>query len=78
MAGAGRGAGSAERARLSDIVGRFLSATRDTRDVIADAHVPYFGLERDDQSLTPGDNPRIGATRFDDWLCRSFATRDRT
>lgn len=67
-----------ERARISDLVGRFLAATRDTRDVTADAHAPYFGLELNDRSLTPGDNPRIGATRFDDWLSRSFATGDRT
>jgi hypothetical protein len=26
-----------------------------------------------DQSLTPGDNPRIGPTRFEDWLSRSKA-----
>jgi uncharacterized protein YbjT (DUF2867 family) len=67
-----------ERARISDLVGRFLSATRDPREVTADARAPYFGLELNDQSLTPGDNPRIGATRFDDWLSRSFATGDRT
>ena len=24
-----------------------------------------------DQSLIPGDNPRIGPTRFEDWLRRS-------
>jgi hypothetical protein len=26
---------------------------------------------RADQSLTPGDNPRIGPTRFEDWLALS-------
>ena len=67
-----------ERARISDLVGQFLSATRDPREVTADARAPYFGLELNDQSLTPGDNPRIGATRFDDWLSQSFATGDRT
>lgn len=67
-----------ERARISDLVGRFLVATRDTREVTADARAPYFGLELNDRSLTPGDNPRIGATRFDNWLSRSFATGDRT
>jgi len=24
-----------------------------------------------DQSLTPGDNPRLGPTRFADWLSRN-------
>ena len=40
--------------------------------VIADVHARYFGSELNDQSLTPGDNPRIGSTRFDDWLSRSI------
>ena len=28
----------------------------------------YFGLELNDQSLMPGDHPRIDPTRFDAWL----------
>jgi len=24
-----------------------------------------------DQSLTPGDHPRLGPTRFEDWLSRN-------
>jgi hypothetical protein len=39
--------------------------------VTTDAHAPYFGVELNDQSLVPGDNPRIGATRFDDWLSQT-------
>jgi uncharacterized protein YbjT (DUF2867 family) len=31
----------------------------------------YFSTEVNDQSLTPGDNPRVGTTRFDEWLSRS-------
>jgi hypothetical protein len=60
-----------ERAPLSEFVGRFLKAANDPREVVADAHAPYFGLELDDRSLLPGDNPRVGATRFDDWLGQS-------
>ena len=26
----------------------------------------------DDQSLVPGDNPRLGPTRFEDWLSQSI------
>ena len=51
-----------ERLRISEFVGRFLSAKRDPREVTTDVHARYFGVELDDQSLTPGDNPRIGAT----------------
>jgi uncharacterized protein YbjT (DUF2867 family) len=60
-----------ERVRLNELVGRFLSATKDPREVVADTHALYFGLELNDQSLIPGDNPRIGATRFEDWLSQS-------
>jgi hypothetical protein len=35
-----------------------------TRKVTTDARALYFGIELNDQSLTPGNNPRIGPTRF--------------
>ena len=38
--------------------------------MIADVHARYFGVELDDRSLVPGDNPRIAPTRFQDWLGR--------
>jgi uncharacterized protein YbjT (DUF2867 family) len=60
-----------ERAPFSEFVGRFLKATRDSRKVIADRHALYYGYEVNDQTLVPGDNPRIGAMRFDDWLGQS-------
>lgn len=59
-----------ERLRLDELVRRFLSAEQDARHVVTDVHARYFGLELNDQSLTPGDNPRIGPTRFEDWLSR--------
>jgi uncharacterized protein YbjT (DUF2867 family) len=64
-----------ERAPIDELVGRFLRATHDPRTVIADAKAGYFGISVNDQSLTPGDNPRIGATRFDDWLSRTSSQR---
>lgn len=53
---------------LDQLVRRFLSASQDARQVIADAHARYFGAELNDQSLAPGEGPRLGPTRFDDWL----------
>ena len=53
---------------LDELVRRFLSATGDSRPVIADAHARYFGAQVNDSSLTPGDNARIGSTRFERWL----------
>ena len=64
-----------ERLRLDELVRRFLSAKQDARQVVADVHARYFGLELNDQSLTPGDNPRIGPMRFEDWLSRSIPQR---
>ena len=61
-----------ERLPLDEFVRRFLSASRDTRKVVTDVNALYFGVELNDQSLTPGDNPRIGPTRFEDWLKNSI------
>jgi uncharacterized protein YbjT (DUF2867 family) len=62
-----------ERIRLDELVRRYLSAKRDARKVITDVHARYFGIELNDQSLTPGDNPRLGTIRFEDWLRQSQA-----
>jgi uncharacterized protein YbjT (DUF2867 family) len=64
-----------ERLGLDELVRRFLRAKHDARQVVTDVHARYFGIDVNDQSLTPGDNPRIGPTRFDDWLSRSAAER---
>src|SRR5881628_3447135 len=61
-----------EPIRLDELVRRYLSANRDTRKVTTDAQALYFGIKLNDQSLTPGANPRIGPTRFEDWLSRSI------
>jgi uncharacterized protein YbjT (DUF2867 family) len=57
-----------ERVSLAELVQRFLSAKQDARKVITDVHSRYFGAELNDQSLIPGDNPRIGPTSFEAWL----------
>jgi len=58
---------------LDELVRRFLQATKDTRKVVPDIHARYFGDVLNDQSLTPGRNPRLGAIRFEDWLGRQTA-----
>ena len=62
-----------EPIRMDEFVRRFLNATGDARKVVTDAHARYFGAELNDQSLVPSseDNPRLGSTRYDDWLKRS-------
>lgn len=58
---------------FDELVQRVLSAKNDPRRVTADVHASYFGAELDEHSLTPGDNPRIAPTRFEDWLSESTA-----
>jgi uncharacterized protein YbjT (DUF2867 family) len=53
---------------MDALVRRFLEATDDARPVIADARARYFGAALNDSSLVPGDNPRLGFTRFERWL----------
>jgi len=62
-----------ERISLDDLVRRYLQAKGDPRSVAADVHARYFGAELDDRSLTPGENPQIGATSLDMWLRHSTA-----
>jgi uncharacterized protein YbjT (DUF2867 family) len=59
--------------RLDELARRVLSANHDPRRVTADVHARYFGAELDDHSLTPGANPRIAPTHFEDWLSQSAA-----
>jgi len=59
-----------DRLGMEELVRRFLSATKDPRKVVADVHARYFGTEVNDQSLTPGAGPRVGGTRYADWLDR--------
>jgi len=61
-----------EPIRMDEFVRRFLEANGDSRKVITDAHALYYGIKVNDQSLTPGDHPRLGPTRFEDWLSRSI------
>ena len=60
-----------EPIRIDELVRRFLSAKGDPRKVITDVRALYYGIEVNDQSLVPGDNPRLGPTRFSEWLARS-------
>jgi uncharacterized protein YbjT (DUF2867 family) len=65
-----------ERAGLDEMVRRFLGATKDPREVITDADARYYGLVVNDQSLTPGADPRIGPTFFEDWLNRYLTQKN--
>src|SRR5262245_53131042 len=57
-----------EPIRQDELVRQFLKATGDARKVVTDPKALYYGVAVDDRSLTPGDRPRLGPTRFEDWL----------
>lgn len=58
---------------LAELARRWLTAKHDKRQVVVDPKARYFGTELNDRSLTPGDRPRLGKTRFEEWLNRSAA-----
>src|SRR5205823_5890637 len=64
-----------EPIRQDDLVRQFLNATGDARTVSTDPKALYFGITVNDQSLTPGDHPRLGPTRFEDWLSHKAEPR---
>lgn len=57
-----------ERLRLNELVKKYLALKQDNREVTADIHTPYFGVEINDQSLVPGDQARLGTIHYDDWI----------
>src|SRR5215471_10272112 len=57
-----------EPIRQDELVRQFLNAPGDSRTVITGPKVLYYGIAVNDQSLTPGDHPRLGSIRFEDWL----------
>lgn len=64
-----------ERVSLAALVQRYLTAVKDPRPLVADPDALYFGVKLDNQSLTPGSNPRLGTTRFEQWLAKSQAAK---
>jgi uncharacterized protein YbjT (DUF2867 family)/quercetin dioxygenase-like cupin family protein len=57
-----------ERFRLDELIRRNLAARNDPREVISDPHARYFGGELSERTLVPGDDARLGKTRFENWL----------
>lgn len=56
-----------EKIQLSELVKKYLLLKQDQRQVIADIHAPYFGVEINDGSLTPGNDALLGTIRYDEW-----------
>ncbi len=59
---------------LDQLARDVLAASGDRREVIADIQARYYGAVLNDQTLTPGEHPRFGPTRFEDWFRRRSAS----
>jgi len=65
--------GGPERFRLDELARRYLVACKDPREVVADPHARYYGIEISETTLLPGDDAPLGETRFETWLTQSAA-----
>jgi uncharacterized protein YbjT (DUF2867 family) len=60
--------GGPEKFRLCDLVQQYLAARKDPREVVADPHARYYGIEVQERTLVPDDDARLSQTRFETWL----------
>ncbi|HET9178595.1 MAG TPA: SDR family oxidoreductase [Terriglobia bacterium] len=65
--------GGPEKFHLDELVRRALAAWNDPREVVTDPHAHYYGIEVEERTLIPGDDARLGETRFETWLSQSAA-----
>ena len=60
---------------IGEFVGRFMATSGDKRTVIADPKATYYGAVMGGRGIAPGANPRLGPTRFEEWLSRPTPQR---
>jgi uncharacterized protein YbjT (DUF2867 family) len=60
--------GGPEKFRLDELARKYLAATKDPREVVADPKARYYGIEVSEKTLVPDDGARLGETRFETWL----------
>lgn len=60
--------GGPEKFRLDDFIRQGLAARKDPREVVADPHARYYGIEVKERTLIPEDDAKLGKIRFADWL----------
>ncbi len=65
--------GGPEKFRLDELVRQGLAAWKDPREVVADPRARYYGIALSERTLLPGDEARLGETRFETWLTQSAA-----
>jgi uncharacterized protein YbjT (DUF2867 family) len=70
--------GGPQQFRFDEFVRLGLEAYHDERDVVADPNARYFGAQLTERALVPGDDARLGAIRFDQWLAREVGSAQLT
>ena len=65
--------GGPERSYVDEFIRKGLAASKDPREVVADPHARYYGIEVKDQTLVPDDGAKLGKIRFADWLAQPGA-----
>jgi uncharacterized protein YbjT (DUF2867 family) len=65
--------GGPVRMPMSEFIRHYLTETDDSRQVVADPHALYFGVEINDTSLATGENARFGKIKYEDWLHKQLA-----
>ena len=64
--------GGPDKFRLDELVRRYLAASNDPREVIADPKARYYGITVTDNTLVPDRGARLGEIRFENWLSQSL------
>jgi uncharacterized protein YbjT (DUF2867 family) len=62
-----------EQFRVDELVRQRLASLNDPREVIADQNARYAGAKLSEKTLLPGNNTRLGETRFKTWLTQPAA-----
>jgi uncharacterized protein YbjT (DUF2867 family) len=62
-----------EQFRVDELVRLRLTSLKDPREVIADPNARYGGAKVGERTLLPGNNARLGETRFETWLAQPAA-----
>ncbi len=65
--------GGPEKFRLDEFIRQGLAARNDPRQVVADPHARYYGIEVTERTLIPEDDAKLGKIRFQDWLSQTGA-----
>jgi uncharacterized protein YbjT (DUF2867 family) len=64
--------GGPEPADLLELANELMTITEDSRPVVADPNVPYFGVSVRREGLVPSIPAALGKLTYHDWLSRTL------